>query len=550
MTLRVAMAQLDMLVGDIRQNTQTVIDAAIKARDDGIARAIVFPELTLMGYPPEDLLLKPSLEQAIEVALETILEQVKGIYVILGYPRYVDGSLFNCAGVLFNGVLIAEYNKQKLPNYRVFDDKRYFEAGNQALVFDLDGIRIGLSISEDIWHKEPIALAKEAGAQVIFNLNASPFHIDKMDVRDALLHKRALEVELPIVYVNYMGAQDELVYDGGSFVVDGNGIKVYQAPWYKTDLYYIDLNAHSDISIRGEETFLIEPMRGMLCPSPDIESRLYQALVIGLRDYVQKNHFEGVLVALNSDIESVLTMVIAADALGAERVYGALMTDDESDLKERGKLLKVAEQLKVGVNQVDVEPMLAAYNIVTPLGVNHQGKGVRPKLKARTHTLTLMTMASSLGVMALSNTNKSEMALGCTTLYGGMSGSFSVLKDIFKSQIFKLCRYRNTVTHIIPDEMLQKKCLDKNMLALLDGKAITNYQVLDQVLIFYIEQNLNLEEIVERTNLNHKNVCHILKLIDANEFKRRQSPLGVRVTQASFGRDRRYPISNGWQLGE
>lgn len=549
MTLKVAMAQVDMLVGDIKQNSQTVIAAALKARDEGEARVIVFPELTLMGYPPEDLLLKPSLEQAIELALDAVLDQVKDIYVVLGYPRHVDGALFNCAGVLFNGVLIAEYNKQKLPNYRVFDDKRYFEAGNQALVVDIDGIRIGLSISEDIWHQEPSALAKEAGAQIMFNLNASPFHMEKVNVREALLHKRALEVNLPILYVNYMGAQDELVYEGGSFIVDHKGVKVFQAPWFEAGLYYVELSAHFSVTLRGEETFLVEPLNGALIPNLSTERRLYQALVLGLRDYVEKNQFKGVLVALNTNLESILTFVIAVDALGADRVKAVLMTDESTSEIDSGALISIANKLNVGIERVDIEPMMLAYQVMSPLG-GKKRKGSGAKLKARIRTLTLMTMASSLGVMALSNVNKSEMALGCTTLYGGMSGSFSVLKDIFKSQIFSLCQYRNSVKQVIPSNWLQENALDQDVIQLLDIKSIRDYQVLDQVLDLYIGQNLNLEEIVTQTHISYSNVCRILSLVDASEFKRRQSPLGVRVTQASFGRDRRYPISNGWQLGE
>lgn len=550
MTLRVAMAQLDMLVGDIKQNSETVIEAAIKARDEEDARAIIFPELTLMGYPPEDLLLKPSLECAIESALGAILERVKGIYVILGYPRHVDSALFNCAGVLFNGVIVAEYHKQKLPNYRVFDDKRYFEAGNQALVFDIDGIRVGLSISEDIWHKEPIALAKSAGAQVVINLNASPFHIEKMDVREALLHKRALEVELPILYVNYMGAQDELVYEGGSFAVDSKGVKVFQAPWYEAGLYYIDLNAHSDFTIQGEETYLVEPMLGMLTASSTIESRIYQALVLGLRDYVEKNHFNGVLIALNDDIESILTFIIAVDALGAKRVHGVIMVSSETNQQISNQVFEMAKALNVSIKHVEIEPMLTAYQLMAPLGVKRKKKEVTSKLKARIRTLTLMTMASSMGLMALSNANKTDMALGSTTLYGAMSGSFSVLKDIFKSQLFELCRYRNSVSAIIPSGVLKEESMESGMAKLLNIKPIISYHVLDQVLKLYIEKNLNLDEIVASTGLDGKSVCRILSLIDSNEFKRRQSPLGVRVTQASFGRDRRYPISNGWQFEE
>jgi len=552
MTLRVAMAQIDMLVGDIKKNCQMIIDIAIQARDEGAAKVVVFPELTLMGYPPEDLLLKPELASEIELALEEILEQVKGIYLVLGYPRHIDGALFNCAGVLFNGVLLAEYNKQKLPNDQVFDDTRYFDAGNEALVVDIDSIRVGLSISEDICHQQPIALAKEAGAQVVFNLNASPFHIEKMNVREALLHRRAIETGLPILYVNYMGAQDELVYDGGSFVVNNKGVKVYQAPWYQDGLYYIDLNSHPGITAQGDAVYLIEPIAtGLLCPNLSVESHVYKTLVLGLTDYAQKNHFDGVLVGLREGVESALSLVIAVDAMGVDKVQAIIIPETLKNKESLSKLQAFAKTLGVKINIIKMASILTAFN--ESLTLQQGGKDdeqAKVRLDARVRTLALMTLANDLGYMAVSSTHKSDMAVGASCLYGDMAGCFAVLKDIFLSQVLQLCLYRNSISAIIPLPLIQNALLNKDSFKGLGIDALSSYAALDKILLLYIEQNSDLESIVELTKFEASTVFEVIRLVDSNEYKRRQAPLGVRVTKASFGRGRRYPISNGWYINK
>lgn len=552
MALRVAMAQIDMLVGDIKKNCQMVIDIAIQARDEGAAKVVVFPELTLMGYPPEDLLLKPELGSEIELALEEILEQVKGVYLVLGYPRHIDGALFNCAGVLFNGVLLAEYNKQKLPNDQVFDDTRYFEAGNEALVVDIDSIRVGLSISEDICYQQPIALAKEAGAQVIFNLNASPFHIEKMNVREALLHRRAIETGLPILYVNYMGAQDELVYDGGSFVVNNKGVKVYQAPWYQDGLYYIDLNSHPSITAQGDAVYLIEPIAtGLLCPNLSVESHVYKTLVLGLTDYAQKNHFDGVLVGLREGVESALSLVIAVDAMGVDKVQAVIIPETLKNKESLSKLQAFAKTLGVKINIIKMASILTAFN--DSLALQQGAKDdeqAKVRLDARVRTLALMTLANDLRYMAVSSTHKSDMAVGTSCLYGDMAGSFAVLKDIFLSQVLQLCLYRNSISAVIPLPLIQNALLNKDSFKGLGIDALSSYAALDKILVLYIEQNSDLESIVESTEFEASTVFEVIRLVDSNEYKRRQAPLGVRVTKASFGRGRRYPISNGWYINK
>jgi NAD+ synthase (glutamine-hydrolysing) len=545
MTLKVAMAQIDMLVGDVKQNTQTVIDSAIKARDSGNARVIVFPELCLLGYPGDGLLLKPSLEQLIESALCDILEQVSGIYLVLGYPRYVDGVLFNCAGVLFNGVLLAEYNKQKLSNVQGLDDRCYFEAGNEALVIDLDGIRVGLSIGLDILHKGPAALSKEAGAQVIFNLNASPFHIETMHNKDVVLYKRATENSVPILCVNTVGGQDERVYEGGSLALTSKGAKAYQAPWYEKGLHYVDFTCHSGFDHMGEEAYLVEPIVDKISPNLSVESHLYQALVLGLSDYVKKNHFEGVILTLREGLESSLALVIAVDALGAEKVNLVVYPDTFKSQDALDKLLRLAANLGVKDHNVELSHIMEALKCSLPTSCNldHENE---MKLEARVRTLSLMTIAHDLALLPISTTHKSDFFVGFSCLFGDMSAGFALLKDIYMSQVIILCLYRNSLSPVIPVTAIHDGIMKKDAFSQFGIDGLTGYTALDKILLLYKEQNMDADSIVLQTKLDPKMVAQVIRLTDLNEYKRRQAPLGIGVSAATFDLKARYPVSNAW----
>ncbi|MFT2096993.1 NAD+ synthase [Marinomonas sp. 2405UD66-6] len=545
MTLRIAMAQLDMLVGDITKNTQSVIDAANKARDEDKADVVVFPELTLTGYPPEDLLLRPSLDTRIEAALETLLKEVKDIYLVVGYPRRIDGELFNCASVIYQGKMLGEYAKQKLPNFLVFDDKRYFSEGQEAVIVDIKGAKVGLSICEDIWHPEPIAQAKAAGAELILNLNASPYHIEKMGEREALLHQRATEVNLPIVYVNYMGAQDELVYEGGSFVVNAKGDKVMQAPWFEAGLYCVDM------IINDDQPNKVEPVSGAIAPALSEEASVYQAMVLGLRDYIEKNRFKGIVLGLSGGIDSALSLAVAVDAIGADRVQAVMMpytyTSSISlhDAEEEAKLLGVKYSV------LPIESMVSAFSDVLAPEFEGYGKDTTEEnLQARTRGVTLMAISNKKGYMVLTTGNKSEMAVGYATLYGDMVGGYSVLKDVFKMLVFRLCRYRNTLGYVIPERVITRPPSAELAPDQKDEDSLPSYDILDEILRMYIEEDQSAEAILATKKFDRETVYRVLRLVDLNEYKRRQAPTGVRITARGFGRDRRYPITNGWHIGE
>jgi NAD+ synthase (glutamine-hydrolysing) len=545
MTLRIAMAQLDMLVGDITKNTQSVIDAACKARDEERADVVVFPELTLTGYPPEDLLLRSSLDLRIESALAKILLEVRDIHVVVGYPRRIDGELFNCAGVIYQGKMLVEYAKQKLPNFLVFDDKRYFSEGLDAGIVDIKGVKVGLSICEDIWHPEPVAQAKAAGAELILNLNASPYHIEKMGERETLLHKRATEVSLPIVYVNYMGAQDELVYEGGSFAVNAKGEKIMQAPWFEAGLYCLD------VIVDDSQPNKVEPVAGIIAPALDVEASVYQAMVLGLRDYIEKNRFKGIVLGLSGGIDSALSLAVAVDAIGADRVQAVMMPYTYTSSISLHDAEEEANLLGVKYSVLPIESMVSAFtDVLIPEFEGYAKDTTEENLQARTRGVVLMAISNKKGLMVLTTGNKSEMAVGYATLYGDMVGGYSVLKDVFKTLVFKLCRYRNTLGYVIPERVITRPPSAELAPDQKDEDSLPSYDILDDILRMYIEEDQSAEAILATKKFDRETVYRVLRLVDVNEYKRRQSPTGVRITARGFGRDRRYPITNGWHIGE
>lgn len=533
------MAQLNLLVGDISSNTQKVLNTAKQALSAG-ADVVLFSELTLTGYPPEDLLLRPSLTVRIDEALQQICDASLNIHMVLGYPKMIDGQLYNMAGVFFQGKCVFEYAKHHLPNYQVFDEKRYFSEGSGDNLVNIKGVPCAISICEDIWHAGPMAKAKQAGAKLMLNLNASPFHIDKHQERLELLQTRAQEGEMPIVYVNQVGGQDELVFDGGSFVVARNGELKACSQTY--------IEAHDHVQFSFKDTVNTD-IKGVITPERERLESIYEALVLGVRDYVNKNGFKGVLLGLSGGIDSGLTLPIAVDALGADRVEAVMMPFKYTSQMSLHDAEDEANRLGVKYSVLPIEPMYDAF--MTTLAPEFEGTQVdttEENLQSRCRGVMLMAISNKKGFMVLTTGNKSEMAVGYATLYGDMAGGYGVLKDVFKTLVFELSRYRNTVKEVIPPRVITRPPSAELAPDQVDEDSLPPYDVLDEILRLYIEEDMSVNHIIEQ-GFSEEDVRRVARLVDVNEYKRRQAPVGVRLTQRGFGRDRRYPITNGWKLG-
>ncbi|PTQ90670.1 NAD+ synthase [Agitococcus lubricus] len=535
MSVRIAVVQANFIVGDIVHNTQLVSQFAAQAKGQG-AQILLCPELCLTGYPPEDLLLRPSLAVRIAQALAQ-LATIRDILLVVGYPKAIDGVLYNMAGAWFNGQCLAEYAKQKLPNYQVFDEKRYFSAGHQSGVFSFAGVQIGLSVCEDIWHPEPLAQAKQEGAQLILNLNASPFHLNKQAERIAVVKQRALETQLPIVYANLLGGQDELVFDGGSFAVNANGEVAYEAALFEESLMYLDY----------DHGFSVQPRAPVLTE----EAAAYQALVLGVRDYVNKCGFKGVILGLSGGIDSALVLAIAVDALGAERVNAVMMPYHYTSQMSLEDAAAEANTLGVNYSVIEIAPAVHSFSqLLAPHFAGLAKDKTEENLQARSRGVLLMAISNKKGWLVLTTGNKSEMAVGYATLYGDMAGGFDVLKDVPKTLVFRLAAYRNQVAGmaVIPQRVIDRPPSAELAPDQKDEDSLPPYAILDAILALYIEHDYSAEAIIGE-GFDRETVYKVLKMVDFNEYKRRQAAIGPRITQRGFGRDRRYPLVNGWKVG-
>ncbi len=534
-TLRIAIAQINLLVGNIESNAEQIIEWILRARDEKQADVVVFPELALTGYPPEDLLLRPGMYERVSVALEKISQKVEGIVALVGFPEKTENGIYNAVAVLENGSCDMVARKNYLPNYSVFDEKRYFISSNQSCVFSVKAIKLGVCICEDIWYSEPVKNTVDAGAQLILNLNASPFHGLKWRKREEIIRQRVSEVKVPIVYANMVGGQDELVFDGQSFVMDANEKLSHRFPAFEETLVTVDFDRDS-----------ITPLSSELVPVLSEEASVYQALVTGVRDYVNKNGFPGVVIGLSGGIDSALTLSIAVDALGANNVEAVMMpscyTLDMSveDAKEQAELLGV---------EFKVIPIEKPFNsFIELLSEEFAGKAVdttEENIQARCRGLLLMAISNKKGKMVLTTGNKSEMAVGYSTLYGDMAGGYDVLKDVKKTLVFRLAEYRNSISANIPQRVIDRPPSAELAPDQKDTDSLPPYEILDEILENYIERDMGLEDIVAQ-GFEREIVRRVLWLVDSNEYKRRQSPPGVRITERAFGRDRRYPITSGY----
>ncbi|HIX61288.1 MAG TPA: NAD+ synthase [Candidatus Halomonas stercoripullorum] len=540
--LTLVMAQLDPLVGDIPRNADRAIEAVREARIEHGADIVVFPELFLSGYPPEDLLLRPSMETRLREARSRMAAKMsRDVLVIIGYPGRREGLGYNLAGLLYNGEWIGEYAKQILPNYQVFDERRYFATGEQPLVVEHKGIKLGVLICEDLWDGGPLQATRDAGADIVVTLNASPYHQDKPAERLRLLEQRAAEVSLPLVYVNTIGGQDELAFDGGSTCVGADGEIRVGAPYWQAGLMPVLL---------VQENGRWVPQEGEIEPLEGPEESLYCALVSGLRDYVNKSGFDGVVLGLSGGIDSALSLAIAVDALGPQRVHAVMMPYRYTAEISREDAAEQARMLGVDYQILPIEPMVDAFTAtLAETFAGSERDTTEENLQSRCRGVLLMAISNKKGLMVLTTGNKSEMAVGYATLYGDMVGGFNALKDVYKTWVYRLARWRNTQSPAIPERVITRPPSAELAPDQQDSDSLPDYDTLDGILVRYIEGDMSAEAIIE-AGFDREAVYQVVKLVDRSEYKRRQAAIGVRVTPRGFGRDRRYPIVNGWQPGE
>jgi len=542
--LRLVMAQVDLLVGNITANTERVIAVAQRARDEQEADLVVFPELTLTGYPPEDLLLRPGLQLRVDEAMDRICAEVSGIHVLVGHPEQTSAGRYNTASLVYQGRIVARCRKHHLPNYSVFDEKRYFIPGEGFCVADVAGVRVGVSICEDIWMPEPARAAADAGARLLVNMNASPFHTGKGDEREAVVRKRIAETACPVVYVNLVGGQDELVFDGESFVLDQSGMTRVRAPACEEGLYPVDFE-RSDGGVR--------PLPGVVSPRRDEVASVYQALVLGVRSYIEKNGFRGVVVGLSGGIDSALVLAIAVDAIGAQRVQAVMMPSRYTADMSREDARAEAQVLGVAYREISIEkPFRAFMEVLSDAFAGAAADTTEENIQARCRGVILMALSNKQGRIVLTTGNKSEMAVGYATLYGDMAGGFAPIKDVPKLMVYRLCEYRNAQSAVIPQRVLERPPSAELAPDQKDEDSLPPYTLLDPILEGYIEKDMSIEALVAR-GFDATTVRRIATLVDRNEYKRRQAPPGVRISRRAFGRDRRYPITSGFisvQLGD
>ncbi|MBB5203714.1 NAD+ synthase (glutamine-hydrolyzing) [Inhella inkyongensis] len=545
MSLRVALGQINVTVGDLAGNARRILAVAQAAHADG-AHLLLTPELALCGYPPEDLLLRPAFLEACESSLADLREALRvcpGLTVVVGLPLALEGiergrsrqaaPCLNGAVVLRDGQELGRYAKRELPNYQVFDERRYFRSGREAglgpLVFEVAGRKLGLLICEDAWFDEPVDAAHAAGAEILAVINASPFHMGKTAEREARMAQAATRHGLPLLYAHLCGGQDEVVFDGASFALDAQGGIAARAPLFQEDLLLVDLDPQP---------------RGPLAPLPELEAQVWQALVCGVRDYIGKNGFPGVVIGLSGGIDSALVLAIAVDALGADKVRAVMMpspyTADISWIDARD----MAERLGVRYDEIGISPLFADFNAaLAPLFAGRTADTTEENLQARIRGTLLMALSNKFGSLVLTTGNKSEMATGYCTLYGDMAGGFAVIKDVAKTLVFRLARWRNREQEVIPLRIIERPPSAELRPDQKDEDSLPPYAVLDAILARYMEEDASVEQLLAE-GFAPEAVERVTKLIKLSEYKRRQAPIGIRITHRSFGRDWRYPITN------
>ena len=536
-TLRVCMAQLNLWVGDVEGNVDKMVQAAIEARDTRQADLVVFPELAVLGYPPDDLLLRRGLPGKVKDGLTRIRREVSGIGVIVGYPEYTDSGIYNAADVYLGDKRVAKYRKQKLPNYGVFDEERHFAQGDKTCVFEMAGLTIGLTICEDIWEPGPTADVAKAGASLLININASPFHETKHEQRNQVLAERARETGLSIVYVNCVGGQDELVFDGDSMAARYDGQIIARAPTFEEGVFLADVPIDHVANAKPAKK-----------TDKSMEQLCWQALTMSIADYVNRNRFDGVLIGLSGGIDSSLVLALAVDALGADRVWCVAMPSRYTSELSRREARAQAERLGVRFSDIGIEPMVEQFgDALAPEFAGCEVDVTEENIQSRVRGTLLMALSNKFRYLVLATGNKSELATGYATLYGDMAGGFAPLKDVYKTLVFKLANWRNAQVKSGESPVIPQAVIDRPPSAELrddqqDSDSLPPYETLDAIIRAYVEDHATLAEIAEQ-GFDGELVKRVARMIRHNEYKRRQAPPGPKVTARAFGRDRRYPIT-------
>jgi len=531
--VKVAVAQINCSVGDFEGNGRKIVESAARAAAEG-ADLLVTPELSLAGYPPEDLLLRRAFYAASDAALQKLaaqLLQFPELAVVVGHPLAREGQRYNAASVLQGGMILGTYCKHDLPNYDVFDEQRYFTPDNRPFVFDLNGTQFGINVCEDCWFHYAPECARAAGAQVLLVPNGSPFHLGKQAQRLDTMRANVSHFGLALVYANLVGGQDELVFDGASFVLDAAGEVAATAPRFEEALMFVDF-------VDGV------PQSGPVAAERSTEALAYDALVLGVRDYVGKNGFPGALIGLSGGVDSALTLAIAVDAIGAERVRAVMMPSQFTATMSLEDAQQLARNLGVRYDVLPIKPPLDAF--LATLANEFRGlpwDTTEENLQARIRGTLLMALSNKYGSIVLTTGNKSETAVGYSTLYGDLAGGFAVIKDILKTLVYRLCRYRNEQSPVIPERILTRAPSAELKAGQTDQDSLPPYDVLDEIIERYMEEGESIGDIVA-AGLDEAVVRRTVRMIRASEYKRRQSPVGIRVTHRSFGRDWRYPITN------
>ncbi|MGB5623109.1 MAG: NAD+ synthase [Gammaproteobacteria bacterium] len=540
MTLKVAIAQINPVVGDVAGNVALILQRVAAARDQLGADLVVFPELALSGYPPEDLLFHGNMRRSVGRALEQLCAEVAGISVLVGYPEYVGDCIHNSAAVIAEGRVVANYRKRLLPNYGVFDEQRYFTAGDQACVVEIAGVRCGVVICEDIWRSGAAGATQEAGAQVLLVINGSPYDTTSQRRREDVIRARVAETGLPLIYCNMVGGQDELIFDGGSMAVAVGGEVVMRAPAFEEALLLVELEIRDSA---------VQPVPGPIAPVLEDASGVYQALVLGVRDYVEKHRFPGVVLGLSGGIDSALTLAIAVDALGVDRVRTVMMPSRYTAEISLSDAQVMADALGVRHDVISIEPIFRSVNeALAELFAGREEDVTEENIQSRCRGMILMAISNKLGLMLLTTGNKSEMAVGYATLYGDMAGGFAPIKDCSKSMVFRLADYRNSLGAVIPSRIIERPPSAELRHEQKDTDSLPPYEVLDPILSAFIEEDCSVDDIVAR-GFDRAIVGRVLGMVKRNEYKRRQAPPGIRVSRRAFGRDWRYPITSGFDAG-